>query len=170
MIVYANLPRPVRQLSGRRSLLGVIVLAAAIIFSASTVPAFAQYRTSIQGVVTDPQGAVVPGATLTLKNLSTNGTVVRTSDEAGVFNFNALPADHFSLTVVRAGFQKQVLDNLQLIPEQPNSLNVKLELGVESTTVNVDASLSQPWIPRPQAPDEQFQTTKSNICRSTNAT
>ena len=142
MIVYANLPRPVRQLSGRRSLLGVIVLAAAIIFSASTVPAFAQYRTSIQGVVTDPEGAVVPGATLTLKNLSTNGTVVRTSDEAGVFNFNALPADHFSLTVVRAGFQKQVLDNLQLIPEQPNSLNVKLELGVESTTVNVDASLS----------------------------
>ena len=40
------------------------------------------------------------------------------------------------------GFQKQVLDNLQLIPEQPNALNVKLALGVESTTVTVDASLA----------------------------
>ena len=54
-------------------------------------PAFAQFRTSIQGVVTDPEGAVVPGATLTLKNLSTNETVVRTSSDTGVFNFNALP-------------------------------------------------------------------------------
>ena len=52
----------------------------------------AQFRTSIQGVVTDPDGEVVPGATLTLKNLSTNETVVRTSNETGVFNFNALPA------------------------------------------------------------------------------
>src|ERR1700745_3687460 len=105
-------------------------------------PAFAQFRTSIQGVVTDPEGAVVPGATLTLKNLSTNETVVRTSSETGVFNFNALSPDHFSLTVERAGFQKQVLDNLQLIPEQPNSINVKLALGVESVTVTVDAALA----------------------------
>jgi Carboxypeptidase regulatory-like domain len=105
-------------------------------------PAFAQFRTSIQGVVTDPEGLVVPGATLTLKNLQTNETVVRTANEDGVFNFNALPADHFSLTVDKAGFKKKVLDNLQLIPEQPNALNVKLELGVESTTVTVDASLA----------------------------
>jgi len=102
----------------------------------------AQFRTSIQGVVTDPDGAVVPGATLTLKNLSNNETVVRTSSDSGVFNFNALPPDHFSLTVEREGFQKQVLDNLQLIPEQPNAINVKLALGVASTSVTVDASLT----------------------------
>ena len=118
------------------------ICAVTILLSCLSAPAFAQFRTSIQGVVTDPQGAVVPGATLTLKNLSTNETIVRTSNEAGVFNFNALPADHFSLTVEMKGFQKKVLDNLQLIPEQPNSLNVKLDLGVESTTVTVDASLA----------------------------
>ncbi len=139
MITYANLQRTVRGLLGRQGLLCAVVFATAT-FSASA--AHAQFRTSIQGVVTDPDGAVVPGATLTLKNLSTNETVVRTSNEAGVFNFNALPPDHFSLTVEKTHFQKQVLDNLQLIPEQANSLNVKLALGVESVTVTVDASLA----------------------------
>src|ERR1017187_8204537 len=62
------------------------------------VPAHAQFRTSIQGTVTDPQGAVIPGATLTLKDTATNETVVRTSNGEGIFNFNALPADHFTLT------------------------------------------------------------------------
>jgi Carboxypeptidase regulatory-like domain len=118
------------------------ICASALLFLCLSSPASAQFRTSIQGVVTDPQGEVVPGATLTLKNLSTNETVTRTSNGEGIFNFNALPADHFSLTVEKAGFQQKVLNNLQLIPEQANALNVTLDLGVESTTVTVDASLA----------------------------
>ncbi len=105
-----------------------------------STPAFAQYRTSIQGAVTDQTGAVIPGATLTLKNLSTNESFTRTSSGDGVFNFNALPADHFSLTVEASGFQKKVLDNLQLIPEQSNAVNVQLDAGAASTTITVDAS------------------------------
>jgi hypothetical protein len=84
----------------------------------STNFAHAQFRTSVQGVVTDPTGAVIPGATLTLKNNSTNETVVRTSDSTGVFNFNALPADTFTLTVDHTGFQQKVLTDLTFIPEQ----------------------------------------------------
>ncbi|MBS1867574.1 MAG: carboxypeptidase regulatory-like domain-containing protein, partial [Acidobacteria bacterium] len=53
-------------------------------------PSYAQYRASIQGVVTDPDGAVVSGATLTLTNLETNRKLVATSDASGVYNFNAL--------------------------------------------------------------------------------
>jgi hypothetical protein len=103
--------------------------------------ASAQYRTAIQGTVTDPQGAAIPGATLTLKDLSTNATIVRTSSDGGVFNFNALPADHFSLTAERDGFKKKVLDNLQLIPEQANSVDVKMEVGDVTQTVSVSADL-----------------------------
>ena len=139
MTINANYQRTIWGLLGRRCLLCAIVFATAAFFTSA---AHAQFRTSIQGVVTDPEGAVIPGATLTLKNLSTNETVVRTSNETGVFNFNALPADRFSLTVERDGFQKQVLDNLQLTPEQANALNVKLAVGVQSTTVTVDASLA----------------------------
>ncbi|HEY9713242.1 MAG TPA: carboxypeptidase-like regulatory domain-containing protein, partial [Chroococcales cyanobacterium] len=113
------------------------VLALLLLFAASL---HAQYRTSIQGTVTDPQGAVIPGATLTLKNLSTNEMVVRTSDEVGVFNFNALPANHFTLTVEKDGFKKKILDDLQLIPEQANSLNIELEIGAAAQVVMVDAS------------------------------
>ncbi len=47
--------------------------------------AHAQFRTSVQGVVTDSTGAVIPGATLTLKNNTNNETVVRTSDGSGIF-------------------------------------------------------------------------------------
>jgi Carboxypeptidase regulatory-like domain len=102
--------------------------------------AHAQYRTSIQGVVTDPTGAVVPGANLTLTNPATGEKQDRVSDDAGVFNFNALAAARFRLEVQKDGFQKKVIDNLDLIPEQANSLNVQLIVGAASTTVNVDAS------------------------------
>ncbi len=55
---------------------------------------YAQYRASIQGTVTDTQGGVIPGAKLTLTNLQTNETQERTSNEVGVYNFNALPSEH----------------------------------------------------------------------------
>src|SRR5438128_1936527 len=55
------------------SLRAILPLACAVFFAAA---AHAHYRPSIQGVVTDPQGAVVSGATVTLKNLETNQTVI----------------------------------------------------------------------------------------------
>jgi Carboxypeptidase regulatory-like domain/TonB dependent receptor-like, beta-barrel len=102
----------------------------------------AQYRASIQGVVTDPAGAVVSGATLTLTNLDTNQKLTATSDGNGVYNFNALPSAKFSLAVEKAGFKKKVLENLGIIPEQANALNIQLELGqvTESVTVSGDST------------------------------
>ena len=122
----------------RSSLFLPLFLALGSLFLA--IPAQAQYRTSIQGVVADPSGAVVPGATLTLINTSTGQTQVRESNEVGVYNFNALPAAHFRLEAEKKGFKKKVLDNLELIPEQPNAVNLQLDLGEETLTVNVDAS------------------------------
>ena len=102
--------------------------------------AHAQFRTSIQGSVTDPSGAVIPGATLTLTDTATNNKLVRTSNSEGIFNFNALAADKFTLVVEMKGFQKKVLENLELIPEQANALNVVLQVTGGSETVTVDAS------------------------------
>ncbi len=103
------------------------------------VMAQAQYRTSIQGVVTDTTGAVVSGANLTLTNPQTGEKQVRVSNDAGVFNFNALPAAPFHLEVTKDGFETKVIDNIQLIPEQANAVNVQLTVGAASQTVTVNA-------------------------------
>jgi len=102
----------------------------------------AQYRASIQGVVADSTGAVIPGATLTLTDTATNKVLVTTSNGEGVYNFNALPPDRFNLVVEMQGFQKKVLENVQVNPEQSNALNVQLEISTAVTEVTVDASLA----------------------------
>lgn len=122
------------------STLGKLAWLPIVVLILVATAAQAQYRASIQGTVTDSTGAVVPGATLTLTNIGTNQKQVRTSDENGVFNFNALPPDSFNLVVEKKGFQKQVFDRLALIPEQPNAVNVQLSVGGDTETVTVDAS------------------------------
>jgi hypothetical protein len=117
----------------------MLLLAAILLCAVSTR---AQYRASIQGVVTDPAGAVVSGAALTLTNLDTSQKLTATSDESGVYNFNALPSGKFSLTVEKAGFKKKVLESVSVIPEQANALNIQLDLGevTESVTVTGDST------------------------------
>jgi hypothetical protein len=126
----------------RRSSLAVHVVLLIVSIVASAVLVQAQYRTSIQGVVTDPTGAVVSGATLTLINPATGEKQVRTSDASGVFNFNALAAAgaSFQLVAEKTGFEKKVLDHIVLNPDQANALNVELIIGAQATVVNVDAS------------------------------
>jgi hypothetical protein len=101
--------------------------------------AFAQYRGSIQGTVTDPQGAVIPGATLTLTDMSTNHKWTAKSDGQGIYYLQALPADTFSLDVSAPSFSSKSLTGVTIIPEQPNTINVQLALGATSTTISVDA-------------------------------
>jgi hypothetical protein len=103
-------------------------------------PCHAQYRGAIQGVVTDAQGGVIPGATLTLTDEATHNQQVRTSNGVGTYSFNALPPDMFTLTIEKNGFQKKLLNGLQIIPEQTNALNIQLEVGTAAQTVTVDAS------------------------------
>jgi hypothetical protein len=112
-----------------------------VCFSLLLVPiAQAQYRGSLRGTVTDPQGAVVPGATVTLVNTDTNSTLVSTSDGNGIYVFNALSPAPYRLTVEHEGFTKKVLEHVQIIPEQLNSLDLQLEVGQIQTTVTVSGT------------------------------
>lgn len=99
--------------------------------------ALAQYRAAIQGVITDPQGAVVLGATVNLTNKETGRTLTTTSNDAAVYNFQALSPSHYSMTVERSGFKKNSLGDLTVLAEQSNSVNVELQFGQTTETVTV---------------------------------
>ena len=107
---------------------------------ALTLPGYSQFRASIQGTVTDPTGAIIPGATVTLTDNSTNHTVTTTTSGSGVYTFNALPPDQFTLTVTAPGFKKKTLSNVQILPEQANAVNVTLNLGQTTQTVTVSGA------------------------------
>ena len=116
------------------------ILAALVFIFFGVVSGHAQFRASIQGTVTDTQGGVIPNATLTLTDTDTGKTVTATSNASGVYNFNALAPDHYTITANASGFQQEVIQNYTLNPEQANSVNIKMNVGGTSTTVDVNAN------------------------------
>lgn len=121
-----RLPKPG---SGGRGVLTFTAVLAIALLCLLPQAAHAQFRASLRGVVADPSGAVIPGATVKLTNTATNQTRTTTTDAGGVYTFNALPPAHFRLTVTHAGFQAKVLSDVVIIPEQLNALNVTLAVG-----------------------------------------
>src|SRR5215831_18314864 len=102
----------------------------------------AQYRASIQGVVTDAQGEAIVGATITLTNEETGQTYTTTSGEGGVYNFNGLPPSKFTVKVEKQGFKSKSVAGFGVLPEQANAVNVQLEVGqvTESVTVSGESA------------------------------
>jgi hypothetical protein len=112
-----------------------------VFISFCSVLANAQFRASLRGTVTDPQGATVPDATVTLTNTSTNQKMETKSDANGIYQFNALGPAPYSLTAEHAGFQKKVLDYVQIIPEQLNALDLQLDVGEIQQTVTISCTM-----------------------------
>jgi hypothetical protein len=125
----------------RQSFLTILALIAATgLFMLFPTLASAQFRGSIQGVVTDTQGGVIPGAKVTLTNTQTNETQTRATNGEGIYNFNALGPGHYTIVAEAKGFQTKTLNNVQIIPEQANAINIQLAIAAAATTVTVDAS------------------------------
>ncbi len=115
------------------------ILSLAVALALGATPALAQFRASIQGTVTDPSGAVIPGALLTLTDTTNNYTQSAKSNAQGIYYLQALPADTFSLAVTASGFSGKTLTGVTIIPEQPNTVNIQLTLGTTSESVTVNA-------------------------------
>ena len=99
----------------------------------------AQFNASLRGTVTDPSGAVIPDASITLVNPATNSTQKVTSNAEGIYTISGLPPAAYQLTVTRDGFKTKVLDHVEIIPEQANLLNLQLEIGTAQQTVTVSS-------------------------------
>ena len=103
------------------------------------VPAAAQKPTfDIEGVVTDAQQGVLPGATVTLQNTATGLSREATTDSDGRYVFTALPpAGTYVLQTVLAGFATERRENLTFNAGQRVVLNVTLKLSAVQETVTV---------------------------------
>ncbi len=133
------------------------MLTAAIILMIGSLAAMAQeFRGTIAGTVADPNGAVVAGATVVVKNRATNVSQTVTSNDEGVFSVPFLAPGAYDVTVSSSGFKKSVRENLTVSVDDRLSIEFKLEIGaaaevsvsaggevLEQGTVSVGTSVSQ---------------------------
>lgn len=114
--------------------------AAALLIAANVC--FAQKITaSLTGTVTDPSGAVVSGASVTLHNNATNADVITVkTDSNGFYTASELPFGTYTVTVVGQGFKKFIATGVTLHVGEQRGLNIKLEVGGVAEEVTVTAS------------------------------
>lgn len=109
-----------------------------VVFSGA--PCFAQIdRASITGVVTDPSGAVIPNAKVTITDAATKVMRATMTNSSGVYVLAALPASTYSVAISRPGFRTVHVVGLRLFVGQTRTLNERLELAAASTRVVVQA-------------------------------
>src|SRR5437773_1167222 len=91
---------------------------------------------TLSGTVTDPNGAVVSGATLTLSNALTGYSRTVTSDASGNYRFNDVPPNNYTLKVTAAGFRTSALGPV-VRSTVPLNLPVSLVLAGATATVDI---------------------------------
>src|SRR5579872_2506776 len=96
-----------------------------------------QATTSLRGTVTDPSGAAVAKATVTVKAPAINVERTATTGASGDYSFLALPPGKYTLTVASEGFERYEQGGLELLVNTPATANVQLKLGSVNETVAV---------------------------------
>ena len=119
----------------------IAILSSALLFALWATPAGAQggsNTATLSGVVTDKDGGVIPGATVTVKNVDTAETQSKVTNEAGVYAFPGLNVGTYKVTITLTGFKTADID-VRLTAGSTNNITTKLEVGAISEVVNVTA-------------------------------
>ena len=93
--------------NGRVFWAGLILILAALTATAQ------EFRGSLTGKITDPNGAVVPGSKVEIKNVETGIVSGVTTGEDGTYSFPLLPPGKYALTVTKENFNTAVRDGIQ---------------------------------------------------------
>ncbi|MCA1555370.1 MAG: TonB-dependent receptor, partial [Acidobacteria bacterium] len=133
----------------RTALCGLLLICCA------SITANAQFRAGLQGSVTDPSGAVVPGATVSLTNKETNKTLTTTASDDGFYRFSQLAPGTYTLSAEKEGFKKQLLENVVVSAEETQGVDLLLTTGELSETVTVTG-----------ATDQGLETENGNVSRA----
>jgi hypothetical protein len=93
----------------------------------------------VTGVITDPQGALIPGAKISVTNVGTNETRQTTSGQDGTYQVLNLAIGSYSVTVEHEGFTKVITDPHRLEINQTLRVDVPMAIGKTSETVVVES-------------------------------
>src|ERR1700716_1347904 len=128
-----------------------LVLAIVTVALLIAVPSMAQIiKGSISGTVTDPQGAVVSGATVKAINDATGATLATTSDSSGSFHFNLIPVGSYRVEMTAAGFKTTVQNNIVVAAGRDSGLGA-IALTVGEVTTAVEVTADSPFIETTQS-------------------
>jgi hypothetical protein len=118
-----------------------LVLTIATLALLYAIPSLAQVvKGSISGTVTDPQGAVVSGATVKAINDATGATLATTTDSSGSFHFNLIPVGTYRVEMTATGFKTTVQNNIVVAAGRDSGLGaIPLTVGEVTTAVEVTA-------------------------------
>jgi hypothetical protein len=129
---------------GESGALRVLALALALLAIAvvTAVAANAQIgaTATIQGTVTDPSGAVIPGAEVTVTNKDTGAVNQQKTTKSGFYSISPLPAGSYTVSVSARGFKTLVRPNVTVNGMQVLGLNLMMSLGAQTQTVTVSAA------------------------------
>src|SRR5262245_29747202 len=113
-----------------------LALAAMLSCVVAWVPASAQtVGASLQGTVHDPSGAVLPRATVEIRNVETGATRMLASDEAGRWREPVLPPGEYEIRASAPGFQTVVRRGIHLAVGQEAVVDLGLEVGQTGTEI-----------------------------------
>src|SRR5947209_18925700 len=113
------------------------ILAALLLLSLFVTASAQEFRGSVTGKVTDPNGAAIPGATVTIKNIETNSETTATTNDEGTYNFPLLQPGKYTLTVTQQGFNTAVREGIEIKVADKLTLDVRMESGVAETVWTV---------------------------------
>ena len=110
------------------------------LFAAAAVAAFGQSTASLSGTVTDPTGAAVPNAHVTVHSIATGADRSFDSDSAGLYAVPALEPGDYSVRASATGFAATTVPKVTLNVDSKVTLNLKLAVGSAGETVQVEAT------------------------------
>src|SRR5437867_8539362 len=120
-----------------------LVLASFLLLALQVCLAFGQeFRATITGRVTDAQGAIVPGATITITDVGTNSIITTTSNESGSYTVPLLQPGEYKVSAGLPGFQKFVREGIVLRTAERATVDISLAIGSVDQVVTVTAELA----------------------------
>jgi hypothetical protein len=135
--------QPTAVSKGWLALLAAVAMVAVLFVTTPTANAQTSSAT-VNGTVQDTSGAVVPGASVTLKNQASGDERTEVSNGDGFFNFAAVPPGTYSVIVTRQGFKNWQAKDINVNASETRAVaNIKLQVGAKSETVVVEASETQ---------------------------